>query len=119
MPKQILLVDDEPDILEELSELLLEEGYSVCGATGVDEALALYRTSPNISLVVTDMKMPGKSGLDLIEALQAESPRMLRYIILSGHAGAEIEGRDVSDCVVLKKPVAIDQLLSCVATAFL
>ena len=68
MPKNkaaILVVDDAPDTLEVLRRNLFSAGYQVFVVPGVAEALELLAATP-IDLVITDLKMPKISGIDLV-----------------------------------------------------
>lgn len=69
----VLLVDDEPDLLEATRETLCAEGYRVMAAGDVDAALGLLRREP-VDLVLADLRMPGKDGRDLFAAARAETP---------------------------------------------
>lgn len=84
MSKSILLVDDEPAILRALQRLLQRSGYRVyCAATGVEalQVLAGYQ----ISLVISDFRMPGMNGAELLKAVRTQYPTCLG-IILSAYA---------------------------------
>ncbi|PIE73842.1 MAG: response regulator [Deltaproteobacteria bacterium] len=80
--KHILIIDDEPLALEVMSEILKHEGYEVVVAANGEEALDLFRKSP-CDLVITDMVMPVKDGLQTILDLRAEAPE-LPVIAVSG-----------------------------------
>lgn len=83
--KRVLIVDDHPFLRLGLAEALAREpGLSVCGAVAsAEEALtAVERLMPDV--VVTDLAMPGKSGLELIKDLASLCPR-LPVIVLSMH----------------------------------
>ena len=62
----ILVVDDEKNYLLVLKELLADEGYEVLTAQSGGSALTLL-SETDLDLVITDMKMPGMSGLELLE----------------------------------------------------
>lgn len=84
-PKRVLLVDDHPFLLAGVAELIAREpGLSVCGALGsAEEALsAIDKLHPNV--IVTDLNLPGKSGLELIKDLASLHPG-LPIIVLSMH----------------------------------
>ncbi|KAA0874088.1 response regulator transcription factor [Nitrincola tapanii] len=86
---KVLIVDNEPLILEELLELLVQEGYECVLSASADEALACFQQDPSIALVLTDLKMPGKDGIELIHALRQvakESNRPLESILFTGQA---------------------------------
>ncbi len=67
LPKgKVLIVDDEADIRELLGDFLEGEGYDCSLASDADEAMDLFKSAPGIDLVMSDIRMPGKSGLDLL-----------------------------------------------------
>src|SRR5688572_10684377 len=71
-PGKVLIADDEPDILEILQYNLEKEGYTVVTAKNGDEALDMAaRHRPD--LIVLDMMMPRKSGMEVRELLRAQS----------------------------------------------
>ncbi|MEM7061144.1 MAG: response regulator [Pseudomonadota bacterium] len=111
MATKLLLVDDEPLVTEELQEALEFEGYDVETAQSVAEALEYCANAP-VDLVVTDLKMPQATGLDLIRALggQTAPPHI---IVLSGH-GAEsnrAEAMALGAVECFAKPVDPDDLV--------
>lgn len=83
-PPTVLCVDDEPNILSALQRVLRAEGVRLQLAGGGEQALALMEQAP-AELVVSDMRMPGVDGLQLLEQLQARWPDTVR-ILLTGHA---------------------------------
>lgn len=66
MRGKILIADDEADIRELLGDFLEGEGYQCLLASNAYEALTLFQTNPDIDLVMSDIRMPGKTGLDLL-----------------------------------------------------
>jgi len=116
---KVLIVDDERDILEEASEALSEEGYEAICAGGVEDALDALRNHPDIGVVVTDLKMPGKPGGDLIKAARQEFKRPITFIVMSGHGSPRVEtdGVDIEKFPFLRKPLDIDEFLEAVETA--
>lgn len=115
---KILVVDDEMDILDEIEETLAEEGYEVICVAGVDAALEALRNHSDINLVVTDLKMPGKSGAELINEARADFERDISFIIISGHGSPSVEtfGLDINQFIFHKKPLDIDRFLESVET---
>ena len=81
MPR-ILIIDDEQDLRLILREALEYVGYEVVEAENGDEGLQHYRETP-ADLIITDMIMPGKGGLETIGELQREDPHV-RIIAISG-----------------------------------
>ena len=80
----VLCVDDEPNILSALQRVLRGAQVSVLSASGGEEALALMQVRP-VDLVISDMRMPGMDGVQLLEQLHARWPQTVR-ILLTGHA---------------------------------
>ncbi|MCW5745582.1 MAG: response regulator transcription factor [Alphaproteobacteria bacterium] len=110
---RILLVDDEEDIVDEMSRYLCRRGHSVVTAGCVASALqALERNGP-FDVVLTDLNMPGGSGLDIVRACrQCAEPRPAA-IMISGNAGAQdiACAYDEGALQVLGKPVMLRELL--------
>lgn len=69
----ILVVDDQQDLQELLTRILAKEGYSVDSAADGEEALGKLRER-SFNLVLTDVKMPGLNGFDLIQLIKKEFP---------------------------------------------
>ncbi len=90
MTTKMIVVDDEKWIVSELLEALIEEGYECVGAHSVDAAMAALEKDAGIRIVVTDLTMPGKSGIDLIVQARRAFDRELRFIVMSGH-GSEAD----------------------------
>lgn len=67
---KILIADDEPDIRELLSDFLENEGYKCILAPNAFEALDKFKSDKKIDLVMSDIKMPGKSGLELLSEIK-------------------------------------------------
>lgn len=111
--KKILIVDDEPLILEEITETLNEAGYQAFSAVSVDEALLLLNKNLDISLIITDLKMPGKTGIDLINTVNNDNIKSFPFIIITGHGSSSIEGFNLisENHTFLLKPVDITLLL--------
>lgn len=79
-PSAILLVDDDPDMRSLTRTFLEHEGYSVFSSGEAERALQIFRSVPQIDLLVTDLYMPGRSGMELgieLKALRRELPVLL------------------------------------------
>jgi two-component system NtrC family response regulator len=79
----ILVVDDEKNYLLVLSAVLEEEGYEVLTALGGHEALEIQKSS-DLDLILSDMKMPGMDGIELLENIKALDPD-LPVIMMTAH----------------------------------
>jgi DNA-binding NtrC family response regulator len=114
---KILVVDDEEIIVEEALETLTDEGYQCFGASGVDAAVELVSTAVGIDLIVTDLKMPKKTGADLIKKVETKWRQQIKFIVMSGHANPGVEGSgiDIASYPFLKKPLDVDDLIDTVA----
>jgi CheY-like chemotaxis protein len=86
--EHILLVDDEPDLVEIGRKSLTALGYRVTASTSADDAIRIFRTTPKLfDLVVADLAMPGTTGLQLAEQINALRPRT-PVIICTGFSDA-------------------------------
>lgn len=88
---RILVVDDERAIVEVLTSYLEQVGLPAIGAFSADEAKARITADPSICVVVSDISMPGKTGLDLATELRAQSEetRAVEIIMVTGFADTE------------------------------
>jgi len=84
---KILIVDDEPDILELLSKLLTLEEYRVKTASRGREAIDLFRSEP-FDLVITDIRMPGMDGVEVLKEIK-QLDEDVEVIILTGFASVD------------------------------
>jgi CheY-like chemotaxis protein len=121
---RILIVDDDKDILANLSDILTDLGYetdtAVCGedAIGKVEQFCPNQTECRYDLCLLDFKMPGIDGVELYEKILEYNPQ-LRAIMVTAYAGDDGVQRAVAAGTwqVLRKPVDISQLLSTIAEA--
>ncbi|MGM0588117.1 MAG: response regulator [Bacteroidota bacterium] len=106
----ILIVDDEPAIRESLQILLEDEGYRCLTAGNVSEAQQiLEHEEPH--LVITDLLMPGPTGLSLIHHIKNNYTNV-PVILITAYTNAELASKAVSHGVLscLYKPVDFDEL---------
>jgi CheY-like chemotaxis protein len=116
----VLVVDDEPDIVEELADDLRLEGYPVETASDGAEALARIAANPEIALLVADIRMPVMDGVTLIKKLREEhGDRPIQVIFLTGHAGLDeaVEAIRLEAFEFLTKPVSLSHLAHVLALA--
>jgi signal transduction histidine kinase len=105
MEKQVLLVDDEPGILKVLGISLADRGYRVLTAESGEEALRLFHEA-RPEVILTDIKMPGMDGIELLKIIKEESPNT-EVIMITGHGEMELAiqslKHDASDFIT--KPI--------------
>jgi two-component system, cell cycle sensor histidine kinase and response regulator CckA len=102
----VLLVEDEPEVRSLVQRILKTQGYTVVTAANPDEALAIAREFRGpIQLMVTDVVMPGMSGLQLAERLNPTRPDM-KVLFVSGYTNDAIGHQGVLDpgTAFLQKP---------------
>jgi DNA-binding response OmpR family regulator len=116
-PPRILVVDDEPDVRELLDEFLSSVGYAVSTAENGGVAIERARRE-DFDLVITDLRMPGISGVETVAALRHLDPN-LAVIVVSGHVSEDAARRCLAEGAVriVHKPFDIDDLLNFVEAA--
>jgi nitrogen regulation protein NR(I) len=114
---KILLVEDDPAIANTLRRVLMGEGYEVVTETTGEGGLGKARGG-GFDVVITDMKLPGLSGLQLVKELHAEQPR-LPILMMTAHGTTEtaIEAIQSGAFDYLLKPFEITELLKLVKQA--
>src|SRR5579871_5436879 len=83
-PRKILVVDDEPDAAAGMAMLLREEGYAVDTAATAEEAVERFSVE-TYHLVLTDLLLPGKSGVELTKLIHDACPATA-IVLITGHA---------------------------------
>lgn len=121
--RRVLVVDDDPDIVDYFGSLLEDDGFEVASANRAATALdEVDRFRPD--LVVVDVALPGRSGLDLLVTLRRHPEwRRLPVVVVTGNdvvvqdecqsylgSYSDVRGPDG----ILAKPIAADELLSMV-----
>ena len=107
-PAHILVVEDDADTRRALSLLLDDMGYSVSSAGSGAEALRYMDSGEPCDAVITDVLMPGMSGVELARLARAARPE-LPIVLLTGKQDG-IESAVASGAVPLLKPVSSDRL---------
>ncbi len=95
MSDKILVVDDEPDIVEIISSILTKKGFSVGSALGGQEAIELFRSEP-FDLVITDIRMPGTDGFEVMKQVR-NLDEEAEIIIMTGFPSVDIAVRTLKD----------------------
>lgn len=112
--ENILVVDDSPETLEVLQRNLSSQGYRVMITPAIDEAVGILEES-QIDLVITDLKMPGSSGLDLIRYVR-ENFKDTEVMMITGYASIEgaVEAVKTGAEEYLSKPFTDEELFTAV-----
>ncbi|HEU5122733.1 MAG TPA: sigma-54 dependent transcriptional regulator [Verrucomicrobiae bacterium] len=115
MQANILLIEDDRSTASALQNVLQAEGYAVAVVNRGDEGLNQARQN-NCDLVITDLRLPGLSGMDLIAQLHAAKPK-LPIIMMTAHGTTEtaIEAMKLGAIEYLVKPFEVDELLDLAA----
>jgi two-component system chemotaxis response regulator CheY len=114
-PSVILLVDDDSDVRLLTRTFLEHEGYCVFSSGDTERAVQIFRSVPQIDLLVTDLYMPGRSGMELARELKAIRGDV-RVLLISGGA-LEVEqatGLQAEGWSFLAKPFRLPELLATV-----
>jgi two-component system response regulator RegA len=112
-----LIVDDDGIFRERLAKALAARGFDVRTASNASDGLELARVfQPALALV--DIRMPEKSGLELVQELQQESPGT-RTVVLSGYGSvaATVEAMRLGADNVISKPADVDDILAAYETS--
>ena len=110
-PARVLIVDDDAAVCWALEQVLTRSGYAVQIAADAAAARRAVRRAPP-DVVLTDVRMPGESGLDLLAALRAEHPS-LPVVVMTAHGTMEtaIEAVQRGAFDYLPKPIDLDRTL--------
>jgi CheY-like chemotaxis protein len=114
---RVLIVDDEPEIRAFMTDALDIFGYQVGAAGDADEAFALVARD-RFDLVMSDLRLPGLTGWDLVTRLRSLDP-VMRLIMLTGSAPEDDDLKRVraAGIPVLHKPVPLPQLQTALTRA--
>ncbi len=117
--KRILLVDDNESFCRPLSKILQGVGYEIQSANDGFAALKLFRQLP-FDLVITDIVMPGKEGLETIMELRRLQPGIL-IIAISGDGSIDpvsylLMAQRLGAVATLEKPFSAQQILELIAS---
>lgn len=118
MKIRVLLVDDEKDFVDTLSQRLIMRKFDVTTSLSGDEAVKLIKKI-EYDVVVLDVQMPGKSGIETLKEIKAARP-LISVIMLTGHATVEaaIQGMKIGAYDFLIKPTETDDLVDKINNAY-
>jgi len=110
--KKIVIVDDEKDLLEALRETLEIEGFDVTSFERVDDAIVYLQNNQEADLVISDMRMPTKNGLDLALAIRRDLKLNMPFVMISGFA--DITPQQLAEAKIIDfipKPFALSTFI--------
>src|SRR5215831_1107447 len=112
-PRVILVVDDDRDAADTIAVLLEASGMSVLSAYSAREGLDRLDERPDISLVVSDIRMPGVDGFDFLRVIKHRFPSLPTVLT----TGLPVTDDDIvpHGALILQKPFAVDELKRAVA----
>ncbi|MES3094643.1 response regulator [Sphingomonas aerolata] len=113
--QRILVVDDDNDVRGVAAQMIEEIGYQVVAAASGSEALTEFGRA-SFDLVLTDVVMPGMSGVDLARRIRAVAPAM-PLLFASGYADVATFGDELAAETVLKKPYRIGEVAARIGDA--
>lgn len=115
--QSLLLVDDERLILSTLSSELSRAGYQVNTAESVDEAEIWLKNNDRPDLIILDVRMPGRGGLELTECL--DELHQIPFILLTAYSEEKIIAQAAASGAIgyLVKPVNVAKLMPAIETA--
>lgn len=107
----ILIVDDEPSIVQSLKGLLSDEGFDVMTAPNGYEALKIIE-SDSPDLVLLDIWMPGMDGIETLKEIKSNNP-YIQVIIITGHGNVEtaVKATKLGAFDLIEKPLSIDKVI--------
>jgi two-component system KDP operon response regulator KdpE len=111
MPERILIVDDEPQITRVLRTALTTQGYDVRIANDPEEALLVFHDwSPD--MVITDLAMPGITGIELCRRIRLKSHTPILILSVRDQDRSKVEALDAGADDYVTKPFSIHELLA-------
>ena len=114
--RNILVVDDEPQITRVLKTTLASHGYSVRTAGDGDEAVQLMKDWPP-DLLITDLRMPNMDGIALCRHVRAKSELPIIVLSVRGEERSKVEALDAGADDYVTKPFSVNELLARVRAA--
>jgi CheY-like chemotaxis protein len=113
--KTILLVEDDSDVRDALSQILRDRGYAVLGAADGREALEHLRRDGRVDLILLDLMMPVMDGWEFRRVQQQDAAlAAIPVVILSADGNVRRKAASIAAAGYVQKPVETDQLLDLV-----
>lgn len=112
----VLIVDDEVDLRRAIGNQLLAEGCKVIVASNIKEAFSIVQTT-DIDFIVSDIRMPGGSGLELLKQIRARHPEKPPVCFMSGFSDSYMDDAfDSGALALLPKPFSMRELVTVMET---
>ena len=110
--EKVLIVDDQPDVLDMASHLFSSLGYQVLAANNGQEALDTLRRHPDVSILFSDVVMPGMSGIELAKSAVSYLPA-LKVILASGYVTSALQQDhpDLDQFQLIGKPYRLSDVI--------
>jgi CheY-like chemotaxis protein len=119
---QILVIEDDVEVRKMISRILNDEGYQIFEANNGKQGLELLATTTNVELVITDIIMPEKDGIETIRELKQNYPA-IKILAISG--GGKVNAQNYLNIAkvmrvnsILSKPFTKSELLEAIKIAF-
>ena len=115
--RRVLIADDDPLIRMDLAEMLAEEGFEVVGQVGDGERAAALAITLRPDLVIMDVKMPRRDGIDAASEIAAK--RIAPIVVLTAFSQRDLveKARDAGAMAYLVKPFSISDLIPAIEVA--
>ena len=110
MPENILLIDDEKDFLDIMTERMEARGFEVSTSMSAEEALGMIKKGA-YDAIILDLQMPGMDGIEALKAIKEIQPEA-QIILLTGHATVEkgVEAIKLGATDFIEKPADLETL---------
>lgn len=117
MKGKILIVDDEINIRNTISDILKDEGYDIVTAESGEEAEKKFFYE-DVDVIILDVMLPGKSGIEVLKSIHSEFP-IIPIIIISGHGDIRmaVEAMKIGAFDFIEKPLSVERILTTVKNA--
>ena len=108
--RRVLVVDDEPDVADMAGVLLEAHGLDALVAYSGAEALAMLAAHPDIDAVISDVMMPGMTGLELADQIDEQYPKV-KVVLASGYMAPSMTNGQPLKRLFLAKPYRVEHLI--------
>jgi len=108
--EKILLIDDNKSTIDALSQIIMEKGYTPISAYSAEDGYKIYKsTAPD--MIITDMKMPGMSGLDLLQKIRIDDEAIPVIVVTAfGTVKSAVQAVKLGAFDFITKPFSVDEI---------